>query len=451
MKNFVTKNFEPSSAEAWKQKIQFDLKGADYNKTLLTNTNEGIVIKPFYHANNFKKLAIPQSKSDFLICEKIVINNIEKAVLNAKTALKNGANALKFIAFAPFDFETLLVNLLKKKCEFHFELHFLSQSFIENLSVFLKNKTYYLNCDVIGNLAQTGNWFTAMPQDLTTLEKIFNSTTAKCPLGVNAALYHNAGANAVQEIAYTLAHANEYLTIFGEKCAKKIQFNFAIGSHYFFEIAKLRAFKYLFNLILGPYNTSANATIFAEPALRNKTILDYNVNLLRTTTESMSAVLGGANTIANCTYNVAFEEPNEFGQRIARNQLLILKEESYFINAQNIPNNAYYIEAITIELAEKALKLFQEIEASGGFLKQLKQGTIQRKISENAQKEQAQFNANELILLGTNKYPNQTEKLNRNLFKSLTKKRTGKKTLIVPILPKRITEEFEQKILKNEA
>lgn len=270
-------------------------------------------------------------------------------------------------------------------------------------------------------------------------------------MGVNAALYHNAGANAVQEIAYTLAHANEYLTIFGEKCAKKIQFNFAIGSHYFFEIAKLRAFKYLFNLILGPYNTSANATIFAEPALRNKTILDYNVNLLRTTTESMSAVLGGANTIANCTYNVAFEEPNDFGLRIAKNQLLILKEESYFTNAQNIPNNAYYIEAITIELAEKALKLFKEIEASGGFLKQLKQGTIQRKISENAQKEQAQFNTNELILVGTNKYPNKNEKLKPALIKSISKKRKGKKTLIIPILPKRLAEEFEQKTLKNEA
>jgi methylmalonyl-CoA mutase len=450
MKNFITKDFEPGSSEAWKQKIQFDLKGADYNKTLLSKTNEGIVIKPFYHANEFEKLLIPHNNNDFLICEKIEVNNIEKAFLNAKQALINGANAIKFVAYKPFDFENLLGKLHNKNCEFHFELHFLSQSFVENISEFLKAETHFLNIDIIGNLAQTGNWYTTMQDDLAIANKMLELSNATGVFGVNTALYHNAGANAVQEIAYALAHANEYFTFFKPQCAAKIQFNFAIGTHYFFEIAKFRAFKYLYNLILQSYNSTANAIIFAEPGLRNKTILDYNVNLLRTTTETMSAVLGGANTVANCAYNATFEESNEFGQRIARNQLHILKEESYFKNAQNIPNNSYYIESITVQLAQKALKLFKEIESTGGFLHQLKQGTIQRKISENAKKEQDQFNANELILLGTNKYPNKTEILNSNLFKSLSKKRIGKKTLISPILPKRLAEEFEQKTLKNE-
>ena len=451
MKNFITKDFEPVSSEAWKQQIQFDLKGADYNKTLLTNTNEGITIKPFYHANEFEKLLIPQNNSNFLICEKIVVNNINKALLNANLALKNGANALKFVAYKPFDFQILLAELRNKSCEFHFELHFFAENFVENLSEFLKDETFYLNIDIIGNLAQTGNWFSSKQLDLEFTQKILQLSTAKSVLGVNAALYQNAGANAVQEIAYALAHANDYLTFFGAQYASKIQFNFAIGTHYFFEIAKFRAFKYLYNLILEQYNATANAIIFAEPGLRNKTILDFNVNMLRTTTEIMSAVLGGANTVANCAYNAVFEEPNEFGQRIARNQLLILKEESYFKNAQSIPNNAYFIEAITVQLAQKALKLFKEIESTGGFLHQLKQGTIQRKIGENAKKEQEQFNANQLILLGTNKYPNKTEKLNPLWLKSVSKKENRKKTLIIPVLPKRLAEEFEQKILKNEA
>ncbi|PCH50309.1 MAG: hypothetical protein COC22_05910 [Flavobacteriaceae bacterium] len=216
-------------------------------------------------------------------------------------------------------------------------------------------------------------------------------------------------------------------------------------------MAKIRAFKYLYNLILSEYETTANAQIYAEPSLRNKTLYDYNANMLRTTTESMSAILGGANTISNSAYDSVFHNSNEFGDRIARNQLLILKEESYFKNAQHIATNSYYIEAITKQISEKALTLFKEIEKSGGFLRQLKEGTIQRKIVENAKKEQSKFNSDELILVGTNKYPNEQDKMKHDLQVHPFVKRNPKKTLIIPIIPKRLSEELEQKRMKNEA
>jgi methylmalonyl-CoA mutase len=287
--------------------------------------------------------------------------------------------------------------------------------------------------------------------DFKTLETIIRKNPDAFILGVNVDIYQNAGANIVQQVAYALAVANEYLTRFGAEIAQKIQFNFAVGNHYFFEISKIRAFKYVYNLMLSPYETEANALVFAEPSLRNKTIYDYNVNMLRTTSESMSAILGGANTISNCAYDAVFHDSNDFGDRIARNQLLILKEESYFKHGQQIATNSYYIEAVTKQIAEKALDIFKEIEKGGGFLALLKEGVIQRKIKENAQKEQTQFDAGELVLLGTNKYPNEQDKMKHDLQANPFVARNPQKTLIIPIIPTRLAEKLEQKRLKDEA
>ncbi|PKP13372.1 MAG: methylmalonyl-CoA mutase [Bacteroidetes bacterium HGW-Bacteroidetes-3] len=451
MGNFITKEFPPVSAAAWKQKIQADLKGADYNETLLTKTHEGITIKPFYHADEFEKLNIPLSKEDFKICQKIVVSDEVETNSKAVDATNKGANALKFVAKKPFNAALLFKNLLGKKIEFHFEFEFLSETFIEELAILLKNETVFYNIDIIGRLARTGNWHKSLNDDFKLLEAIVKKNPGSFIIGVNADIYQNAGANNVQQVAYALAVANEYLTRFGAEISQKIQFNFAVGNNYFFEISKIRAFKYVYNLMLSQYETEANAQIFAEPSLRNKTIYDYNVNLLRTTTESMSAILGGANTISNCAYDALFHDSNDFGDRIARNQLLILKEESYFKHGQQIATNSYYIESITKQIAEKALDIFKEIEKGGGFLSQLKEGIVQRKIKENAQKEQMQFDAGELVLLGTNKYPNAQDKMKEDLQANPFVARNPQKTLIIPIIPTRLAEKLEQKRLKDEA
>lgn len=451
MSRFITQEFPPVSAAAWKQKIQADIKGADYNETLLTKTNEGITIKPFYHADDFEKLNIPLSKEDFKICQKIIISDEIDANLKAIDATNKGADSLKFMAKKPFNAALLFKNLLAKNIEFHFHFEFLSEAFIDELAELLKNETVFYNIDIIGKLARTGNWHKSLNDDFKTLETIISKHPAAFILGVNADIYQNTGANAVQQVAYALAVANEYLTRFGAGIAQKIQFNFAVGNNYFFEISKIRAFKYVYNLMLSQYDTNANATVFAEPSLRNKTIYDYNVNMLRTTTESMSAILGGANTISNCAYDALFHDSNDFGDRIARNQLLILKEESYFKQAQHFATDSYYIESITKQLAEKALAVFKEIEKGGGFLTQLKEGIIQRKIKENAQKEQAQFDSGQLVLLGTNKYPNEQDRMKHDLQANPFIARNPQKTLIIPIIPVRLAEKLEQKRLKDEA
>jgi methylmalonyl-CoA mutase len=190
--------------------------------------------------------------------------------------------------------------------------------------------------------------------------------------------------------------------------------------------------------------------ILAQPTKRDKTLYDYNVNLLRTTTQSMSAILGGANTVYNSPYDAIYHKNNEFGDRIARNQLLVLKNESYLNKVSNAAEGSYYIETLTTQFAQKALEIFKEIEAGGGFLKQLKEGVIQRKITESAQKEQEDFDSGKLVLVGTNKFQNMKDKMKNDLELFPFLKKNPRKTLIPPILEKRLAEELEQERLEKE-
>jgi methylmalonyl-CoA mutase len=269
-------------------------------------------------------------------------------------------------------------------------------------------------------------------------------------LSVEVGLYQNSGANMVQQLAYGLAHANEYLNWYDVNSFENVVFKVAIGSNYFFEIAKLRALRLLWKTIAAAYGIKSNCHIMATPSRRNKTVYDYNVNLVRSTSECMSAILGGADTICNLPYDSLYRKDNEFSERIARNQLLILKKESYFENTENPVDGTYYMATLTQQLAEKALVLFKEIEASGGFLTQLLNNTIQKKIKESAQKEQKRFTENDEILVGTNAFKNTDERMKEQLQLYPFVKTKSRKTLIEPIIPRRLAEEVEQSRLKNE-
>jgi methylmalonyl-CoA mutase len=206
----------------------------------------------------------------------------------------------------------------------------------------------------------------------------------------------------------------------------------------------------VFNSLAKEYNHHFDCHIVATPTKRNKTLYDYNVNMLRTTTECMSAILGGANAVANLPYDALYHKDNEFGDRISRNQLLVLKHESYFDKVNNPADGAYYIESITQQLAEKALDLFKDIERNSGFITQLIEGTIQRKISESAAKQQELFDSGKEVLLGTNKYPNKNDRMKDELELYPFVKQNPRKTLITPIIEKRLAEKLEQERLSQE-
>jgi len=446
--------FEPISSKLWKQQIQFELKGADYNETLIWDSPEGIKVKPFYHSDEgFGTLHRNTNDSSFRICQNIFVHNLEKSISRAIESIECGAESIRFtIEDQNIDVSKLLNKLPLEKITVYFHLSFLSIDFVKRIETVAKEKNalIYCNLDPIGQLAKDGNWFSTTEKDnFETLKILSNSTNQSSILCINGSLYQNAGATMVQQIAYSLAHANEYFNRI-PNINKPIVFEIAVGTNYFFEIAKLRTIRILFDLIAKEYNPYYSCHLLVSPTKRNKTLYDYNVNLLRTTTECMSAILGGANTITNLTYDSLYHKDNEFGDRIARNQLLILKHESYFDKVNNPADGSYYIENLTQQLAEKSLALFKDIEANGGFLKQLKEGIIKRKILESADKEQELFDSGKEILLGTNKYPNKNDKMKHDLELFPFLKTKPRKTLVTPITERRLSEKVEQERLSQE-
>lgn len=449
MSNYLFNDFSNISPFAWKQKIQVDLKGTDYNDALLWQTNEDIVVKPFYTKEDRINILRKNLDKGFLICQTIFVDDEKIANSIALNALQKGVTAIQFKVSKKFNYHTLLEDIDVKKTVLYFNFTFLDDNFQIELSKYINSSNTYFQTDIIGNLAETGNWYGNLKKDHEKLEKIINKSD-NC-IFVGADLYQNAGANITQQLAYALAHTNEYLNYFGKKITSKLHFKFSVSSNYFFEIAKLKAFRVILSALLKEYKTeNTEVHILVEPSLRNKTLYEYNTNMLRTTTECMSAILGGANTIANVSYDTIYHKTNEFGERIARNQLLILQKESFLGNAQNYVEGTYYIESLTHQLAEKALQIFKSIEKGGGFLHQLKLGLIQKKIKESDLKEKEAFKNKELILLGTNLQENQEDVMKDNLELYPFVKQRNIKTLITPITRNRISEEYEQRRLDSE-
>ena len=453
MKNLF-KEFNPISSKQWKQKIQFELKGADYNETLIWNSPEDIKVKPFYDKDDVSKtFSVPTKASEFKICQNIFVFDIEKSIERALESLNRGAESLRFtIEHEAINVQHLLEKLPLENTPVYFHLSFFSIDFVKKIEAIAKQKnaTIYCNIDPIGQLAKEGNWFTtAEKSNFDSLNLLSKEAKSVSLISINSALYQNAGATIVQQIAYSLAHANEYFNRI-EVINKPIVFEIAVGTNYFFEIAKLRALRLLFKLIAKEYNPNLDCHFLVSPTKRNKTLYDYNVNMLRTTTECMSAILGGADSIANLPYDALYHKDNEFGDRIARNQLLILKNESYFDKVNNPADGSYYIENLTNQLAEKALVLFKNIEENGGFLKQLNEGIIKRKIQESADYEQELFDTGKEILLGTNKYTNKEDRMKNDLELFPFVKVKPRKTLITPIIEKRLSEKLEQERLAKE-
>ncbi len=460
-KDGLFEEFDTISAKARKQQIQFDLKGADYTKSLIWDSPESISVKPFYHADDFenKKIAEITAVPKWHIGQNIYAGSGKKANEKAIDVLNRGADCLIFtIPSQDIKVDTLLQNINLAKTPIYFEIQFLSFEYIKKIRDYVvdKNANIYLNIDIIGNLALTGNWFQNMDKDHEILTQILEgdlTSSGVHTLGIDVSLYQNAGANRVQQLAYALAHANEYLNFIknnGLIPPQEINFKVAVDSDYFFEIAKLRALRLLWKTLTMKYGIDTDCHIVSTPTLRNKTLYDHHVNMLRTTTECMSAILGGASTVCNLTYDGIFHKDNEFSERIARNQLLIIKEESHFKRVNNPSDGSYFIENLTAQIAEKALILFKNIEVGGGFLKQLKIHNIQKKIRESAQKEQNQFNKNEKVLVGSNKYMNELDRMKDDMELYPFVKTKPRKTLLEPIVPKRLAEDFEKRRLQLE-
>ena len=436
--------FDPVSEKEWKQKIQVDLRGADYNDTLIWQSEEGIDVKPFYVVDGERLTVDGGQIKSWKIGMKLEENmdSIPEDVEVVEIPIED-ENQLP---------ETTIKMAIERGCFIHFEMDFLSQEAVSRLTELLGDyQEYALNVDLLGRLARTGNWFHSNKEDHAILQFLMQHARTPMVCSVDMGLFQNAGANRVQQLAYALAQVNEYLNFGDYHDVRPIfVFNVAIDGNYFFEIAKLRALRWLWQSLAAEYGMDQACHILARPSSRNKSTYDYNTNLLRSTMECMAAIQGGADTVLNQPYDSHFKNPHEFSQRIALNQLRILKHEAYLDQVQNAADGAYYIEQLTQQLAEKALELFKSIEASGGYYKALKEGTIQRKIREQAAKQQETFDASETKYVGSNAYLNEEEKIKEQLELDPFLAKNPRKTEIEPIVVKRLAEGMEERRMDRE-
>jgi methylmalonyl-CoA mutase len=323
-----------------------------------------------------------------------------------------------------------------------------------------------VNFDPIGRLIIGGNFYESEEADFDACATIIENSK-HIPhfrtLAVNATYFKNSGSNIVQELAFAMAYGNEYLSRLSEKgisvddIAPNIKFHFAVGSSYFMEIAKIRAARFLWAKLVNAYGPSkaeiTRTHIHTVTADWNKTVYDPYVNMLRTTTESMSAIIGGTNSLTVKAFNANFETPTEFSERIARNQQLILKEESYFDKIVDPAAGSYYVENLTDSLIEEAWKLFLEIDEMGGFVEAFKKGKIQQQINKAADERNQALATRKDVLIGSNQYPNFAEALNKNIDKTVLEAMdcSSENAIVETLKPYRGANAFEQLRAKTDA
>ncbi len=383
--------FSYTTATQWKDQLVKDLKGIDYN-TLVWKTNSGIEVQPFYTHENLTIAPAPLfTKNDWAICENVFVSDEKIANSQALNALQNGATGLVFHISKKTDHKVLLNNIL---LEHIYSLFMIAPEFEKELVAYLSSVTKGSSC------------FVECDEVLNGKAEIRNNITSIC---INTNLYQEAGSNIVNEIAFSMAHLNEYLTISSD--IKIVHINLSVGGDFFMEIAKLRAIRKLTIFLLSQYNSNADIHIHAQTTLINKSSTDRYNNMLRSTTEAMSAAIGGANSILVLPFDVDFNTQNDFSSRMARNQQLILKDESYLNVVADIAAGSYYIETITETLCEKAWEQFKDIESKGGLMTCLKSNYIQGIISKDAEILIQQFKEGKLVLVGVNKFQNKNEKL----------------------------------------
>jgi methylmalonyl-CoA mutase len=446
--------FSPASFEDWLGKATSDLKG-EHPNSLVSATADGILIQPYYTQAQVGQLQGPISKdtSSWMVAETIARMPESEANKRALETLNAGVSALAFEVDGRTNYKVLLKDILVE----HIRLRLIVvdglaaetiQNFYNEISDRNLDKNTLSGCvdfDIIGRLAETGNWVHANQEKdeaalLVLLQALENSGMAG--IFVNGTVYQQAGATPAYELGVLLAHVHEYLVRF-EKAALPLHLQLAAGSDFFLEIAKFRAIRLLVHKLLVEYEFSSQKIVLhGTNSLRNKSIYDPHVNLLRTTAETMSAVLGGCDVVETLPYDVTFRAPSSSARRIARNQQLLMQFESYFEKVADPGAGAYFIENLTHSLCEKAWGHFQEIEATGGLLEALKKGQIQKKISEQAQDEQSAFENGKIILVGVNKFEKKDAGM-ADKVEQLSGKHTETFTVNRPLHPKRLAEELE--------
>ena len=406
MENCFYNDFRAVSKAEQLKKINSDLGENKNFDALQWKTPEGITVQPIYHKEDSSQAPKSVNKARLWKLAQYIQLKTEQECLNRiEDALNNDVEVLFFaVKRKPAIINGVIKALQAKKAHAYFCFENPPSKTIMDTLNSHPNSTVLF--DSLGRTVELGE---AFQDDFT---KRFPYQTILNPLTffVDAAIYANAGANIEQQIAFTLAHLTDYLTHYtptNKKSKVELVVRLAQGSSYFLEIAKIITFRSLVNTLITAYDFPVELKIIAEPQQRNKSCVDYNVNLLRSSTEVMSAVLGEADVVMNLPYDLRFNVPNHFSDRLARNQVLILKHESYFDCLPNATQGSYFIENLVHTYKQSSWAEFLKIEEAGGWLHQIKNNTLQNQVYKAREEEQKRIADGATTLVGVNKYVDQ--------------------------------------------
>lgn len=463
--------FPPVSTEAWEAAIAVDLKGADYERKLVWRTNEGFNVRPYYRAENlegletlnaaageFPYLRGVSGDNNWLTHQTIEVAAPAEANATALQMLNAGVDSLGFEIkdenFSEADLDVLLkdicmpaVNLtFSGKKMPHVAALVLAKAEKDGVS---KDDTRVNFCidPIVKHLSMKGDWCEKCGgtkcfdkiADLVAKTKEYKNVRV---VTVSGNVFSDSGSTIVEELGFSLAVAHEYLVrlmdrgLTIDEAARKLRFSFAVTSNYFMEMAKLRAARLLWANIVKAYEPekpcSCKMFVHARTSAWNQTVYDPYVNMLRGTTEAMSAAIAGVHSLEVLPFDHSYEAPSEFSYRIARNESLLLKHESHFDQVIDPAGGSYYIENLTKSIADEAWKLFLEVEEKGGYVEAFKAGFIVERVKASAAAKDKAVATRRQTILGSNQYPNFTEVADKALCAEVVERKPDEGNVLVP-------------------
>ncbi len=438
-KEKLFEQFPAISTEEWKAKVDPALKGAPFEKKLVWRTNEGFDVQPMYRAEDIENLKTTDSlpgefpyirgtrtENDWLTRQEIIAGTPAEANAKALEVLGKGVTSLGFKVeeTTAETVATLLNGIDITSVEINFNCCLChAVELAEILVAYIKEKgacesfrgsidynpfrrAFKHGSEISPEIAKTA----------VALIEAVKEVPALRVLSVNSVMLNNSGAYIFQELGYALAWGAEWLSLVTEagvavdEVAKRIKFNMGVSSNYFMELAKFRAARMLWAQIVEQYKPACKCSCkmktHAVTSEFNQTIFDAHVNLLRSQTEAMSAALAGVDSITVTPFDKSYKTPDDFSERIARNQQFLLKEESHLDKIVDPAGGSYYVETLTVSIAKEAWKLFLEVEEKGGFLACVNSGDVQAAVNTSSEKRHSDMARRKEILLGTNQYPN---------------------------------------------
>ena len=432
--------FPPISTEEWKAKVEADLKGAPFDKKLVWRTNEGFNVQPMYRAEDIADLKTTDSlpgefpyvrgtrtENDWLTRQEIIADNAAEANKKALDVLTKGVTSLGFKVKEAGDVATLVAGIDLAKVEINLNCcpkcaAEVAKALVDVVKAAGAEESFKGSID-FNPFRKALKHGVEFPGDIAKMAvellDVVKEVKGLRVLAVDSVMFNNAGAYIFQELGYALAWGAEWLAMLTEAgvdvdtVAKRIKFNMGISSNYFMELAKFRAARMLWAQIVEQFKPACKCACkmmaHAITSEFNQTVFDAHVNMLRSQTEAMSAALAGVDSITVTPFDKSYKTPDEFSERIARNQQYLLKEESHLDKVVDPAGGSYYVETLTASIAQEAWKLFLDVEEKGGFLANVNNCAIQDAVNASSEKRHSDVARRKEILLGTNQYPNFSE------------------------------------------